>query len=98
MNKTKINWERVWKSFNRWFDYYAKNNSWENQVKQIEKIIERQLKEEKVKINVWINKDKSGSQEHRIGIFKFLCWFIGTGVYYLEQDYTIQITKSKDLK
>jgi len=41
--KKKIDWNKVWKSFNRWFDYKAKDYSWETQVKQIEKIIERHL-------------------------------------------------------
>ena len=41
--KTRIHWVRVWKSFNHWFDWHAKDVSWEAQAKQIEKIVERQL-------------------------------------------------------
>ncbi len=44
MKKTKVNWEKVWKSFNRWFDYKAKDYMWETQSKKIEQIVERQLK------------------------------------------------------
>lgn len=41
--KRKISWDKVWKSFNRWFDYYAKDYTWETQMKKLEKIVEKQL-------------------------------------------------------
>jgi len=45
--KKKINWTKVWKSFEHWFGYHAKDYTWETQQKQIQKIIERQLKTSK---------------------------------------------------
>lgn len=39
-----IDWDKVWLSFNRWFDYRAKDYRWETQEKQIEKIINRKIK------------------------------------------------------
>lgn len=44
MKKEKIDWNKVWKSFNSWFEHYAKDYTWETQAKQIEKIIERELR------------------------------------------------------
>lgn len=43
MKKGKINWDKAWKSFNRWFDNYAKDFLWETQRDKIEQIIEKQL-------------------------------------------------------
>lgn len=44
MKPSEINWDKVWKSFNRWFDYTAKDYTWETQVKKIQQLVEKQLK------------------------------------------------------
>ena len=33
--KKKIDWDKVWKSFQHWFDYHAKDYSWETQENSI---------------------------------------------------------------
>lgn len=43
MKKKKINWDKVWKSFNHWFDWHAKETTWRTQAKKVEEIVERQL-------------------------------------------------------
>lgn len=40
----KMNWERVWKSFNQWYDKHGQVGNWEAQQKEIEKLVNKQLK------------------------------------------------------
>ncbi len=41
----KINWKRLWKSFDRWYTQGNHDYSWETQQKEIEKLINRQIKQ-----------------------------------------------------
>lgn len=40
----KINWKRVWNSFNRWYTKGDHDYSWEAQQKEIEKLVNKQIK------------------------------------------------------
>ena len=40
-----IDWDEIWRKFDRWFDRGGHCGSWEEQAKKIEKLVEKQLKD-----------------------------------------------------
>ena len=42
-----INWDKIWESFDKWFDKDPKDYTWETQQKKLQQIIDRQLKKKK---------------------------------------------------
>lgn len=43
-NVMKINWKRVWKSFEQWYTKGDHDYSWYAQQKEIEKLVDKQIK------------------------------------------------------
>ena len=52
MVKTKVNWTKVWRDFNKWFEAAEKGNipygspEWKSQQLQIRKLVEHQLRKQ----------------------------------------------------
>lgn len=47
MPKKKINWKKLWEDFDKWWEehQWKGNSNWYSQQKEIEKLLNKQLKE-----------------------------------------------------